>query len=120
MSSALRRLGIFLFCLGGIVVVVALVPILAAWLRPRQEQVAWAGVMVGGLMAVSGLVADWLGSAALRDEAQKAQPPVRPLRAAGEQDDPAGVLPQPPPGPPPMRLSASPKSGSGYREDLMA
>ena len=103
MPSALRRLGIFLFCFGGLAVVAGLVPVAGAWVSAKQEQVQYAAAMVGGLMAVSGLVMDWLGSQAIRDSQQMPQ----------QQQ---AITPTPPA----MRLSASPKTGKGYREDLMA
>jgi hypothetical protein len=113
MPSALRRLGVFLFCFGGLAVVVALTPVAAALVGARQEQVQWAAALVGGLMAVSGLVMDWLGSQAIRDEAQNAGGPPSPVQNA---NNPQASLANPPA----MRLSSSPKTGKGYREDLMA
>ena len=109
MPSALRRLGVFLFCFGGLAVVVALTPVAGALVGARQEQVQWAAALVGGLMAVSGLVMDWLGSQAIRDEARQAQT----VQQAVPQQGSAVT-------PPAMRLSSSPKTGKGYREDLMA
>ena len=108
MPSALRRLGIFLFCFGGIAVVAGLVPVAGAWVSAKQEQVQFAAAMVGGLMAVSGLVMDFLGNQAIREQSQ--QPPQR------HEKTPQGL----PATPPAIRLSASPKQGDGYREDLMA
>jgi hypothetical protein len=102
MPAALKRLGMFLFCFGGLAVVAGLVPVAGAWVSPKQEQVQFAAAMVGGLMAVSGLVMDWLGSQAIREH--QTPPP--------QQANPSA--------PPAMRLSASPKQGKGYREDLMA
>ncbi len=102
MASALRRLGVFLFCLGAIAVVVGLVPVGLALVNEKKEQTWLAIAVVGGLLVVCGLVMDFLGSQTIREN----QPAIKPN---GEESKP-----------PAMRLSASPKSGKGYREDLMA
>src|SRR5688500_14434172 len=100
MPSALRRLGVFLFCLGGLAVVVALVPVTGAWANDKEQ--TWLAIaMVGGLLVISGLVMDWLGSQAIRDQQSNPQ---------------QSVIPQPPA----MRLSSAAKGAKGYREDLMA
>jgi uncharacterized membrane protein len=109
MPSALRRLGVFLFCFGGLAVVVALVPVTVAWVSNTTEQTWVAIAMVGGLLVISGLVMDWLGSQAIRD-----QEPREP-KLSGEH-----AFPVIPPTPPAMRLSSKPKGAKGYREDLMA
>lgn len=106
MPAAIRRLGVFLFCLGAICVVAALTPVAGEWFD-RQTQQGWlAGAMVGGLMAISGLVMDFLGSQAIRDQQ------MTPAKAAKS--------PTPDMKPPTMRLSSRPAGNKGYREDLMA
>ncbi|MBC7785636.1 MAG: hypothetical protein H7144_17535 [Burkholderiales bacterium] len=100
MVSALRRLGVFLFCLGAIAVVTALVPVGLAVVDEKKEQAWLAIAMVGGLLVVSGLVMDWLGTQVIRES-------------------PAAVL-QPDSRPPTMRISSKPAGPKGYREDLMA
>lgn len=104
MASALRRLGVFLFCLGGLAVVIGLVPIGLAWADHQMEQTWLAVAVVGGLLVVCGLVMDFLGSQAIREHQQT-------TNAVMLEDEPR---------PPAMRLSASPKGKKGYREDLMA
>jgi Na+/melibiose symporter-like transporter len=108
MASALRRLGVFLFCLGGIAVVVGLVPVGLALAGDVQREQTWLAVaVVGGLLVVCGLVMDFLGSQAVRESLQQqASVAMRPTA-----DDPR---------PPTMKLSSAPKGGKGYREDLMA
>ncbi len=105
MPAAIRRLGVFLFCLGAICVVAALTPVAGEWFDRRTQQAWLAGAMVGGLMVISGLVMDWLGTQALRD-----QQPLIPATKLGS----AEVKP------PAMRLSSRPAGNKGYREDLMA
>lgn len=104
MASALRRLGVFLFCLGSVAVVIGLLPIGLAWVDQQMEQTWLAVVVVGGLLVVCGLVMDFLGSQAIREH----------------QQTPNAVTLENEPKPPTMRLSASPKGNKGYREDLMA
>ena len=105
MPSALRRLGVFLFCLGGLAVVVALVPVTVAWANDKEQ--TWLAIaMVGGLLVISGLVMDWLGSQAIRDQ-----------QSSGSAEHSFPVVPTVPPA---MRLSSKPKGAKGYREDLMA
>ncbi len=101
MASALRRLGVFLFCLGAIALVVGLVPVGLALVNEKKEQTWLAVSVVGGLLVVCGLVMDWLGSQTIR-ESQTQPQAVEDVR------------------PPAMRISASPKGSKGYREDLMA
>ena len=101
MASALRRLGVFLFCLGAIALVVGLVPVGLALVNEKKEQTWLAVSVVGGLLVVCGLVMDWLGSQTIR-ETQTTTQEVEDVR------------------PPAMRISASPKGSKGYREDLMA
>jgi len=101
MASALRRLGVFLFCLGAIALVVGLVPVGLALVNEKKEQTWLAVSVVGGLLVVCGLVMDWLGSQTIR-ETQTTTQAVEDVR------------------PPAMRISASPKGSKGYREDLMA
>ncbi len=103
MASALRRLGVFLFCLGAIALVVGLVPVGLAMVNEKKEQTWLAVSVVGGLLVVCGLVMDWLGSQTIR-EAE----PAAPQKAVEDVRPPA------------MRISASPKGSKGYREDLMA
>lgn len=104
MASALRRLGVFLFCLGCLAVVIGLVPIGLALVDQQMEQTWLAVSVVGGLLVVCGLVMDFLGSQTIREQQQTGN-------AVMLEDDPK---------PPAMRLSASPKGNKGYREDLMA
>ncbi|GIW76762.1 MAG: hypothetical protein KatS3mg104_1825 [Phycisphaerae bacterium] len=104
MASALRRLGVFLFCLGGLTVVIGLVPIGLAWVDQQMEQTLLAVAVVGGLLVVCGLVMDFLGSQAVRERQQTGN-------AVTLENEPK---------PPTMRLSASPKGKKGYQEDLMA
>jgi hypothetical protein len=103
MASALRRLGVFLFCFGAIAVVVGLVPVGLAVVDQKKEQTWLAVSVVGGLLVVCGLVMDFLGSQTIRE---------------GQQAGSKTTLEEPKP--PAMRLSASPKGTKGYREDLMA
>lgn len=104
MASALRRLGVFLFCFGAIAVVVGLVPVGLAVVDQRKEQTWLAVSVVGGLLVVCGLVMDFLGSQTIRES----------------QQQPTSKTTFEEPKPPAMRLSASPKGTKGYREDLMA
>ncbi len=100
MASALRRLGVFLFCFGAIAVVVGLVPVGLAMVSEKKEQTWLAVSVVGGLLVVCGLVMDFLGSQTIREAQQTTK-----------TEDPK---------PPTMKLSTTPKGGKGYREDLMA
>lgn len=104
MASALRRLGVFLFCLGGLAVVIGLVPIGLAWVDQQMEQTLLAVAVVGGLLVVCGLVMDFLGSQAVRERQQTGN----------------AVMLENEPKPPTIRLSASPRGNKGYQEDLMA
>ena len=104
MASALRRLGVFLFCFGAIAVVVGLVPVGLAVVDQKKEQTWLAVSVVGGLLVVCGLVMDFLGSQTIRENQQQALG-----KTTLEESKP-----------PAMRLSASPKGTKGYREDLMA
>ena len=99
MPSAIRRLGIFFFCVGCLAVVIGLVPVAAVQVEAKRQQYWLAAAVVGGLLMVSGLVMDWLGSQAVRDQSAVQVSDVRP---------------------PAMRLSSRPAGGKGYREDLMA
>jgi len=109
MPSAIRRLGTFLFCLGCMAVVVALGLKAGGWMDVKMQQLLLASAMVGALLAASGLVMDWLGTHAVRDQ----QSVNRPTGAvsSGRTSDVK---------PPPMRLSGRPAGAKGYREDLMA
>lgn len=100
MASALRRLGVFLFCFGAIAVVVGLVPVGLAMVNEKKEQTWLAIAVVGGLLVVCGLVMDFLGSQTIREAQQTVK-----------MDEPK---------PPTMKLSTTPKGGKGFREDLMA
>ncbi|MGN6505415.1 MAG: hypothetical protein ACTHM6_07625 [Tepidisphaeraceae bacterium] len=99
MPSAIRKLGTFLFCVGCLAVVAGLVPVATIQVDGKRQQFWLAAAVVGGLLMVSGLVMDWLGSQAIRDQAPVQVTDVRP---------------------PAMRLSSRPAGGKGYREDLMA
>jgi hypothetical protein len=110
MASALRRLGVFLFCFGAIAVVAGLVPVSLALASEKREQTWLAVAMIGGLLVVCGLVMDFLGSQAVRDQ-QVQQQASTGVPVAGQYEDPR---------PPTMRLSSAPKGAKGYREDLMA
>ncbi len=101
MATALRRLGVFLFCLGAIAVVVALIPVMLVMVEKKNEQICLAISIVGGLLVISGLVIDWLGSQLAND--RKAE-----------------VVQQPESRPPTMKISSKPAGSRGYREDLMA
>jgi hypothetical protein len=100
MPTAIRKLGTFLFCIGCIAVIAGLVPIAAGRVDGRQQQMWLAIAIIGGLLAVSGLVTDWLGSQAVRDQ----QPA---MESGGDVRAPS------------MRLSNRP-TGRGFRDDLMA
>lgn len=104
MASALRRLGVFLFCLGAVAVVVGLVPVGLSVVEAKKDQLWLAVAMVGGLLVVSGLVMDWLGAQSIRESQAVSQP----------------VMEMNQPNPPSLKLSSSPKGPKGYREDLMA
>ncbi|HEY0007226.1 MAG TPA: hypothetical protein VGB55_00755 [Tepidisphaeraceae bacterium] len=104
MPSALRRLGVFLFCIGVIAVVVGLLPIAGAWIDKKQEQAWLAAAIMGGLLVVSGLVMDWLGTQAIREA--EAEPVAK--------DEAKNFRP------PGLKLSSKPAGAKGYREDLMA
>jgi len=105
MPAAIRRLGIFLFCVGCVAVVTGLVPLAVDSVDGKRQQVWLAVCVVGGLVAVSGLVMDWLGSQAIRDQQ------VSRVNNPGVRGDIQ---------PPAMRLSSRPAGNKGYREDLMA
>ena len=69
MPTAIRKLGTFLFVIGCIAVIAGLVPVAAGRVDGKVQQVLLAAAVVGGLLVVSGLVTDWLGSQAVRDQA---------------------------------------------------
>ncbi|MGC4030183.1 MAG: hypothetical protein QM754_00335 [Tepidisphaeraceae bacterium] len=100
MPTALRKLGTLLFVIGCLAVVVGLGPVAAGRADEKQQQAWLAAAVVGGLMLISGLVTDWLGSQAVRDQSKT--------------NEPGGDV-----RPPSMRLSGR-ATGKGYREDLMA
>ena len=100
MPTAIRKLGTILFVIGCLAVIVGLVPIAAGRVDEKQQQLWLAAAMVGGLLTVSGLVTDWLGSQAVRDQ-----------HIGGDSGGDNR--------PPSMRLSNRP-TGRGFREDLMA
>ena len=108
MPTAIRKLGTILFCVGCLAVVAGLVPIAVGRGDGRQQQVCLAIAVVGALMAVSGLVTDWLGSHAVREH--------QAAMNAGGGDGCSGLGDGRPPA---MRLSGRP-TGRGFREDLMA
>ena len=106
MPTAIRKLGSILFVVGCIAVLVGLGPVAAGRVEERQQQIWLAAATIGGLCVVSGLVTDWLGSQAVRDQS-----------AGG-----GGGMTGGGPGdrrPPAMKLSNRP-TGRGFREDLMA
>ena len=103
MPTAIRKLGTILFVVGCIAVLVGLGPVAAGRVDEKQQQVWLAAAVVGGLCVVSGLVTDWLGSQAVRDQATGGG------GGSGSGDN----------RPPSMRLSNRP-TGRGFREDLMA
>jgi uncharacterized membrane protein len=105
MPSALRRLGVFLFCIGVIAVVAGLLPVAGAWVEKSHEQAWLAAAIMGGLLVVSGLVMDWLGTQAIRDT----EPAVPPAKEEAKDFRPPG-----------LKLSSKPAGSKGYREDLMA
>jgi hypothetical protein len=105
MPAAIRRLGIFLFCVGCVAVVVGVIPLVAESGDEKHHQVWLAICLMGGLVSVSGLVMDWLGSQAIRDQQN-----VR-IKSPVVRNDTK---------PPAMRLSSRPAGNKGYREDLMA
>ena len=110
MPTAIRKLGTILFCVGCIAVIAGLAPIAVGRVDGRQQQVCLAIAVVGGLLVVSGLVTDWLGNHAVRDQ------------QAGNGGGDGGGGPGRTLGdgrPPAMRLSGR-STGRGFREDLMA
>lgn len=103
MPTAIRKLGTLLFVVGCIAVIAGLVPIAAGRVDEQQQQAWLAAAVVGGLLAVSGLVTDWLGNQAVRDQSPGND------GKSGRGDG----------RPPAMRLSDRP-AGRGFRDDLMA
>lgn len=98
MPTAIRKLGTILFVIGCLAVIAGLAPIVAGRVDEKQQQAWFAAAVVGGLLLASGLVTDWLGSQAVRDQSGGDGGDVRP---------------------PSMRLSNRP-TGRGFRDDLMA
>lgn len=105
MPTAIRKLGTILFVVGCIAVIAGLGPIVAGRVDEKVQQNWFAAAVVGGLLAVSGLVTDWLGSQAVRDQSGS--------------DGGAGGSGRGDGRPPSMRLSNRP-TGRGFRDDLMA
>ncbi|HEX8324913.1 MAG TPA: hypothetical protein VF595_13490 [Tepidisphaeraceae bacterium] len=103
MPTAIRKLGTILFVVGCLAVIAGLAPIAAGRVDERQQQAWLAAAVVGALLAVSGLVTDWLGSQAVREQ------------SAGD----SGLGGRGDVRPPAMRLSNRP-TGRGFRDDLMA
>lgn len=108
MPTAIRKLGTILFVIGALAVIVGLSPVATGRVEGRSQQVCLAIAVVGALLAVSGLVTDWLGSHAVREHEAAAG-------ASGDQQRGAFGESRPPS----MRLSNRP-TGRGFREDLMA
>ena len=112
MPTAIRKLGSILFVVGCIAVLVGLGPVAAGRVGERQQQIWLAAAMIGGLCVVSGLVTDWLGSQAVRDQSSGGN--------SGMSDGGGGLGHGPGDRrPPSMKLSNRP-TGRGFREDLMA
>ena len=107
MPAAIRKLGTLLFVIGCIAVIAGLSPVAAGRVDEKQQQAWLAAAVVGGLLLASGLVTDWLGSQAVREQSR-----------GGSGSDPGGGGAGGP-RPPSMRLSNRP-TGRGFREDLMA
>jgi hypothetical protein len=103
MPTAIRKLGVILFVIGLLAVIGGLFPVVAGRVDEKQQQFWFAAAIIGGLLGASGLVTDWLGSQAIRDQAGS---------DGGSNERGEGR-------PPSMRLSNRP-SGRGFRDDLMA
>ena len=120
MPTAIRKLGTVIFVIGCIAVIGGLVPVAAGRVEGRSQQVWLAAAVVGALLAASGLVTDWLGNHAVRDQQSAAS------RSAGgsggysggrgESELGSGLSEKSPPS---IRLSGRP-TGRGFRDDLMA
>lgn len=99
MPDAVRKLGMFMFVVGAVIVVGALAPVMLALVDRRDEQPYMTLGMVGGLVTLCGLALNWLGS-------QSAPAPTESAPGAEVR-------------PPTLRLSSR-LAGQGREEDLMA